>query len=84
MVHTYILSQSFNRSPKHCDNCFVVQYFGMNFGQLNENTVWNQSCGSAGNWHSAYSLHMGIHMKSLKFTCNSRNDLNLNSNHRKT
>ena len=24
--------------PKHCDNVFVVQHFGMNFGIFNENT----------------------------------------------
>ena len=42
----------------------------------------HQSCASAGIWHSACSLRMRIHIKPLKYTCNSRNDLNLNSNHR--
>ena len=67
--------------PKNCDNCFVVQYFGLNFGTINENTNWHQSYTSAGIWHSACSLRMRIHIKPLKCTCNSRNDLNLNSNH---
>ena len=67
--------------PKHCDSCFVVQYFGMNFGTLNENTIWHQYCASAGIRHSACSLRMRIHIKPLKFTYNSRNDLNRNSNH---
>ena len=68
--------------PKNCDNVFVVQYFGMNFGTFNENTIWYQSCASAGIWHSACSLRMRKHTKPLKCTCNSRNDLNRNSNHR--
>ena len=51
----------------------------MNSGILNENTIWHQSCASAGIWHSACSLR--VNMKPLKCTCNSRNDLNLNSNH---
>ena len=34
--------------PKNCDNVFVVQYFGMDFGTFNENTIWHQSCASAG------------------------------------
>ena len=67
--------------PKNCDNCFVVQYFGLNVGTINENTIWHQSYTSAGIWHSACSLRMRIHIKPLKCTCNSRNDLNLNSNH---
>ena len=53
----------------------------MNFGTLNENTVWHQLCASAGIWHSACSLRMRIHIKPLKRTCNIRNELNLNSNH---
>ena len=68
--------------PKNCDSVFVVQYFGMNFGIFNENTIWHQSCASAGIWHSACSLRMRKHTKPLKSTCNSRNDLNRNSNHR--
>ena len=68
--------------PKKCDYVFVVQYFGMNFGTFNENTVWHQLCSSAGIWHSACSLHMRLNIKPLKCMCNSRNDLNLNSNHR--
>ena len=53
----------------------------MNFEILNENTIWHQSCASAGIWHSACSLRMRIHIKPLKCTCNSRNGSNLNSNH---
>ena len=68
--------------PKNCDNVFVVQYFGMNFGTFNENTDWHQSCASAGIWHSVCSLHMRIHIKPLKCTCISKNDLNRNFNHR--
>ena len=68
--------------PKNCDNVFVIQYFGMNFGTFNENTIWHQSCASAGIWHSACSLRMRKHTKPSKCTCNSRNDLNRNSNHR--
>ena len=68
--------------PKNCDNVFVVQYFGMNFGTFNENTVWHQSCASAGIWHSVCSLRMRKHTKPLKCMCNSRNDLNRNSNNR--
>ena len=68
--------------PKNCDNIFVVQYFGMNFGTFNENIIWHQSCASAGIWHSACSLRMRKHTKHLKCTCNSRSDLNWNSNHR--
>ena len=37
-----------NDHPKNCDNVFVVQYFRMNFGTLNENTIWHQSCASVG------------------------------------
>ena len=33
--------------PKIHDNCFVVKYIETNFGTLNENTVWHQSCASA-------------------------------------
>ena len=68
--------------PKNCDNVFVVQYFGMNFGTFNENTIWHQSCASAGIWHSACSLRLRKHTKPLKCTRNSRNDLKRNSNHR--
>ena len=68
--------------PKNCDNVFVVQYFGMNFGTFNENTIWHQSCASAGIWHSACSLRMHKQTKPLKCTFNSRNDLNRSSNHR--
>ena len=68
--------------PKNCDNVFVVQYFGTNFVTFNENTMWHQSCSSAGIWHSACSLRMRIHIKPLKCMFNSRNDLNRNSNHR--
>ena len=68
--------------PNNRDICFVVKYFEMNFGILNENTVWHQSCASAGIWYSSCSLRMRIHIKPLKCICNSRNDLNLNSNHR--
>ena len=68
--------------PKNCDNVFVVQYFGTNFGTFNENTIWHQSCASAGIWHSVCSLRMHKHTKPLKCTYNSRNDLNRNSNHR--
>ena len=67
--------------PTNCDNVFVVQYFGLNFGTFNENTIWHQSCTSAGTWQSAYSLRMRIQIKPLKCTCNLRNDLNRNSNH---
>ena len=66
--------------PKNCDN-FVVQYFGLTFGTLNENTIWHQSCASAGILHSVCSLRMCIHIKPFKRMCNSRNNLNLNSNH---
>ena len=65
--------------PKSCDNCFVVQYFGMNFITLNENTIWYKSYASPGIWHSACSLCMCIHRKPLKRKCNLSNDLNLNS-----
>ena len=41
--------------PKNCDNVFVVQYFGMNLGILNEYTIWHQSCATVGIWHSACS-----------------------------
>ena len=68
--------------PKNCDNFFVVQYFGINFGTFNENTIKHQSFASAGIWHSACRLRMCKHIKPLKCTCNSRNDLNRNSNHR--
>ena len=68
--------------PKNCDNVFVVQYFGMNFGTLNENTIWHQSCASVAIWYSACSLRMHIHIKHLKCMCYSRIDLNRNSNHR--
>ena len=60
---------------------FVVQYLEMNFGTLNENTIWHQSCASAEIWHSECSLRMRIHIKPLKCKCDERNDLNLNSNH---
>ena len=43
---------------------------------------WHQSCASAGIWHFACSLRMRKHTKPLKCTCNSRNYLNRNSNHR--
>ena len=33
--------------PKICDNCFVLKYFETNFGTLNENAIWHQSCASA-------------------------------------
>ena len=66
---------------KNCDNCFVIQSFGMNFGTLYENKLWHQSCVAAGIWHSACSLRMRIHIKTLKCMCNLRNDLNLISNH---
>ena len=68
--------------PQKCNNVFVFQYFGMNFRTLNENTIRHQSCASVEIWHSACSLRMCIHTKPLKCTCNSRNDLNRNSNHR--
>ena len=68
--------------PKNRDNCFVVKYFETNFGISNENTVWRQSCASTETWCSSCSLHMRIDIKPLKCTCNSRNDLNLNSNRR--
>ena len=47
--------------PKNRDNCFVVKYFETNFGILNENTVWHQSCASAGTWCSSCSLRMRKH-----------------------
>ena len=68
--------------PKICDNCFVVKYFETNFGTLNENAVWHQSCAWAGIWHSSCSLRWRVHIKPLKCTCNSRKNLYLNSNHR--
>ena len=67
--------------PKNRDNCFVFKYFETNFGTLNQNAVWHQSCASAGSWRSSCSLRMRIHIIPLKCTCNSRKDLNLNSNH---
>ena len=67
---------------RNCDNVFVVQYFGMNFGTFNKDTVWHQSCASAGILQSACSLRMRKHTKPLKCTCNSKNDLNRNSNHK--
>ena len=67
--------------PKICDNWFVFKYFETNFGTLNQNAIWHQSCASAGTWRSSCSLRMGIHIKPLKCMCNSRKDLNLNSNH---
>ena len=63
---------------KNCDNVFVFQYFGT----FNENTIWHQSCASAGIWRSVCSLRMPKHTKPLKCTYNSRNDLNRNSNRR--
>ena len=44
--------------PNNCDKCFVVQYLEMNFRTLNENTIWHQSCASAGIWRFACSLHI--------------------------
>ena len=67
--------------PKNCENYFVVQYFGMNFGTLNENTNWHQSRAPAIIWYSGCRLRMRIHITPLKYMCNSRIDLNLNSNH---
>ena len=79
---TYILGQSSDRPPKNCDKFFVAEYFGMTFGTLNDDTVQLQSHASAWIWHSACSLRMHIHIKPLKFTCNSRNDFNRNFIHR--
>ena len=39
----------------NCDYCFVIQFFGMSFGILNEGTIWHQSCLSAGIWHSVWA-----------------------------
>ena len=64
----------------HTKNCDYV--FGLNFETFNENTIWYQSCASAGTWHSACRLCMRIHIKHLKYTCNSRNNFNRNSNHK--
>ena len=77
---SYYWAKILTDHPKNCDNVFVVQYFGMNFGTLNENTVWHQSCASVGICHSACSLRMRIYIKPLICTCNARNDLNRNSN----
>ena len=54
-----IYSQKSKDHPKSCDNYFVVQYFEINFGTLNESTIKHQSCASAGIWHSACTWWLG-------------------------